>query len=125
MTEENKPDQKSFFASPQRSSKSEVEKENALFSSEKPFTEILAAISGIVIVLNENRQIIYANNDFLKALNLDSVYKVLGKRPGEALGCIHSNELEAGCGTSESCSVCGAVNSIVISKESSQKSISE
>lgn len=125
MAEENKPDQKSYFASPQRSSDAEVKKEYLIFSSEKPFIEILAAISGIVIVLNENRQIIYTNNDFLKALGLDSVDKVLGKRPGEALGCIHSNELEAGCGTSEACSVCGAVNSILSSQESSQKSINE
>ena len=116
---------KTFFASPNRSSAQEIEKDHSDFVSHKSFIDILGAISGIVLVLNENRQIIYGNEDFVKALGLGSVSEVLGKRPGEALGCIHSGSMEAGCGTSEACAVCGAVNSIVESQNSSEKVIKE
>ena len=107
-----------FFASPNRSSAEEIERDHSDFVSHKSFIDILGAISGIVLVLNENRQIIYGNEDFVRALGLGSVSEVLGKRPGEALGCIHSGSMEAGCGTSEACAVCGAVNSIVDSQNS-------
>lgn len=116
---------KSYFASPERSSEAEIERDHSVFVSEKAFIEILTAISGIVIVLNENRQIIYVNDSFMKTLGLDSPESVFGKRPGEALGCVHAYEMAAGCGTSESCSVCGAVNSIVESQKTSGKAVNE
>jgi signal transduction histidine kinase len=36
-----------------------------------------------------------------------------GLRPGEALHCIHSDETEGGCGTTEFCRTCGAARAIV------------
>jgi K+-sensing histidine kinase KdpD len=125
METESEQPRQSFFASPQRSSDEQIKNEHLMFIAEKPFIDILAAISGIVIVLNENRQIIYANEECLKALGLDSVQKALGLRPGEALGCIHAHEMPAGCGTSESCSVCGAVTSILQSQAGTVKAQNE
>ncbi|HUY00187.1 MAG TPA: HAMP domain-containing sensor histidine kinase, partial [Candidatus Deferrimicrobium sp.] len=42
---------------------------------------------------------------------------VIGKRPGEILGCVHSSEGEGGCGTSEACTYCGAVNAVLQSQK--------
>jgi signal transduction histidine kinase len=46
---------------------------------------------------------------------------VLGQRPGEMVRCIHSDEMEAGCGTAEACAVCGAVNAIVECQRTGRK----
>jgi signal transduction histidine kinase len=43
----------------------------------------------------------------------DNAHRMIGLRPGEAFNCIHSHAMEAGCGTSEKCSTCGAVNAIL------------
>ncbi len=41
-----------------------------------------------------------ANEALLKKIGLN-MEDVLGKRPGEALNCIHSGTMKAGCGTSK------------------------
>ena len=43
--------------------------------------------------------------------------EVLGKRPGDLLKCIHAHECLYGCGTSEFCSQCGAVNAVLKSQQ--------
>jgi signal transduction histidine kinase len=42
---------------------------------------------------------------------------LLGLRPGEALNCLHACVGEGGCGTSEFCSTCGAVQSILSAQQ--------
>jgi signal transduction histidine kinase len=44
---------------------------------------------------------------------------------GEAVSCIHAGEEPSGCGTSELCKYCGAVNAIIESQKTSQKSVKE
>jgi signal transduction histidine kinase len=56
---------------------------------------------------------VYANNQFLKWLNLSENSSILGKRPGEAINCIYASLETGGCGTSEFCRTCGAINSIL------------
>jgi signal transduction histidine kinase len=38
---------------------------------------------------------------------------ILGQRPGETIGCVHSAETEGGCGTAEACAVCGALAAVL------------
>jgi hypothetical protein len=42
---------------------------------------------------------------------------ILGKRPGELVGCQNADTGPDGCGTSAECLVCGAVNAILASQE--------
>ncbi|MDD5203210.1 MAG: hypothetical protein PHH41_08725, partial [Sulfurimonas sp.] len=72
----------------------------------------------IAAILNENRQILVANADFLNAVKAASCNDLFGFRPGEAVHCIHAWENPAGCGTSEACNMCGAVLAIVASQQS-------
>lgn len=113
------------FASPDRSSEREISEEYNLISSQKDLIEIFDAISGIFAIINSNRQIVYSNGGLLALLGVSSISQVLGKRPGEAIGCIHSAEGPNGCGTSEACRFCGAVNSILESQKTGMKSINE
>lgn len=65
------------------------------------------------VVLNKERQIVYANQRMLAAVKASQQEDLLGKRPGEVVGCIHAGEKPGGCGTSEACAMCGAVNAIL------------
>jgi K+-sensing histidine kinase KdpD len=116
---------KTFFAPALRSGNEEILQENELIVSQKFFKEIFGSMSGIGAVIDKNRQIVYANDDFLALLVSDTMEPVLGKRPGEVLSCIHSQEEESGCGTSAACMYCGAVNAIVDSQKSGLRTVRE
>jgi K+-sensing histidine kinase KdpD len=115
----------SDFASPIRSSDTEIKAGYDLLSEEKSLLDLLGAISGITAILDQNRQIIYANSDFINIIGIESLDMLLGKRPGEAISCIHAGEKASGCGTSEACAVCGAVNAIIESQVNNIKTEKE
>lgn len=79
--------------------------------------DLFNVIPYIVLVLNRERQIIYSNNTLFESMGFDSQVKLLGFRPGEVLNCIHSDKTSGGCGTTECCSVCGAVLAILESQK--------
>lgn len=118
-------EEKTHFAPATRSTADEINKENELVRSQKLFNEIFGAMGGMNAVIDSNRQIIYANNEFLTLLGLKTVEPILGQRPGEVVSCIHSAEVSAGCGTSVACAYCGAVNAILDSQKTGSKSTKE
>jgi K+-sensing histidine kinase KdpD len=118
-------EENTHFAPPQRSTSDEILNANELVASQKLFNEIFGSMTGISAIIDNNRQIIYANDDFLTLLGLKSLEPILGKRPGEIVSCIHSAEGPFGCGTSESCSYCGAVNAIIESQKTGAKTVKE
>ncbi|OHB56811.1 MAG: hypothetical protein A2Y07_06770 [Planctomycetes bacterium GWF2_50_10] len=71
------------------------------------------AVSEIVLIVNQNRQIVFFNNHFPQLLGINNPDKLYGLRPGEALGCLYSCKSPGGCGTTQFCSQCGAVNAIL------------
>lgn len=105
-----------YFASAERAASEQVEKDALLFNSNEVLKSIADAVSTMLLVLNPQRQIVYANKLFLKFLDTDDINNIIGKRPGEAVDCIHSYQVEGGCGTSEFCRTCGAVGAILESQ---------
>ena len=103
----------SKFASEERADEDILARDYQLFNSLKNIKEFLNALPYIVAILNPERQIIYSNKALMNTLNVNSIEELLGQRPGEAIGCIHSREEDGGCGTSESCRFCGAVRTIL------------
>ncbi|MBI5957264.1 MAG: histidine kinase, partial [Chloroflexi bacterium] len=89
------------FASPERTSSEELERQARYFENKSLLTEFLDAVPNVFVVLNQNRQIVFANRTLCGILGLTNDQPLRGKRPGEALGCIHAHENEAGCGTSK------------------------
>lgn len=71
----------------------------------------------MVVILNDHRQIVYANARLLSFLGYPRLEAVLGMRLGEALGCQHHLECAAECGTTTFCRHCGAAKAIVASLE--------
>jgi nitrogen fixation/metabolism regulation signal transduction histidine kinase len=115
----------SHFAPAERTVAEQILKEYDLIGSQKFFTEIFGAMTGIGALIDKNRQIVYANDEFLALMGIKSLESVLGKRPGEVISCIHSAEEPAGCGTSRACAYCGAVNVILESQKTGKKAKKE
>jgi nitrogen fixation/metabolism regulation signal transduction histidine kinase len=104
---------KTEFAPAERSAEGEIERQSGIIAGPVTFEYVADYISNIFLILNDNRQIIFANRTAIELFKADGIDSVLGMRPGEALGCDHSDQTEGGCGTTEFCSTCGMVKSIV------------
>ncbi|MCX6136863.1 MAG: PAS domain-containing sensor histidine kinase [Ignavibacteriales bacterium] len=103
------------FAPAYRIPRHEIENQREVFRRSPFYSEIIDAIPSLVMVLNPQRQIIFANHYLLQFLEMPDLVSLLGVRPGEAIRCIHSGETAGGCGTTEHCSACGAVRAILSS----------
>lgn len=82
-----------------------------LLQSVPLFTQMLDALPLMAMVVNERRQAVAVNRVLREAVGRDE-FRLLGLRPGEMVGCLHSDEGEDGCGTAPACEVCGAVEAI-------------
>lgn len=105
------------FAPAERLGAEEIRSQGLKFSGLTILNRFLNAIPDIFVVLNKQRQIVYANKTILDFLGLESDKFVIGKRVGEALNCTHAYETDGGCGTTEFCKNCGAVNAILNSQK--------
>jgi signal transduction histidine kinase len=104
------------FAPPERLSKPLALEQAQTYPRPKMLQEMMDAVPQIVVVLNHQRQVIFTNQALLDLLGKQP-NDVVGSRPGELLDCIHATENEAGCGTTEFCQLCGAVNAILTSQK--------
>lgn len=104
------------FAPAERSDLAELERQVAIIKKQ-PLTErFLDSIPVYVLILNQNRQIVYSNSVFNDLVGAENFEMLIGKRSGEALHCIHSTETEGGCGTTEFCKMCGAIQATLASQ---------
>ncbi len=66
-----------------------------------------------LFVLNRRRQIVMASENVSELIPGKTIGQIIGLRPGEALGCVHAQECQSGCGTTQFCRHCGAVRVIL------------
>jgi signal transduction histidine kinase len=104
-----------YFASPERVKKKDLVKVSNKIFDLTYARRILNSIPNMVIIVNEFRQVIYANDVFIRVVGLKRFQDVLGQKPGELVKCIHSNATEWGCGTGKECRYCGAINTVLSS----------
>lgn len=74
---------------------------------------VLDAVPLYAAILDENRQVVAANSRFAREFSSEQQKDILGLRPGEILNCLNACSPGNGCGTTESCRNCGAVNAIL------------
>ena len=98
------------FLSAERAPDFVIAHQHDAFTHNELLTGVLNAMPEGVVILNKERQIVFANTAF-QAVVEDNV-ALVGARLGEALTCEHNNAMPAGCGTSKFCQMCGAAKAI-------------
>ena len=101
------------FAPAERASEADVRGQHQSLSSIPFLEKVLDSVPDILVFLNEHRQVVFANKAVFSFLGVEPTPDLLGNRPGEAFGCVHAVETEGGCGTTEFCQTCGAVQAIL------------
>ena len=105
------------FAPAERADQARVLEISHHFNSGSPVGTLLNLVPEVILILNRQRQVVFANRSALEFAGVDELEEVLGMRPGELIRCKHGHEAPGGCGTTEFCRYCGAVNAILESQE--------
>jgi len=114
-----------FFAPAERAAPGELEEQRAGIQMDDLVEALVQAVPGYAMLINRQRQIVAVNSQVLSITGADGIGALLGKRPGEALNCIHAEDAPGGCGTGRHCSVCGAVLAIVESQQDGRQAVRE
>ncbi len=104
------------FAPAARVAPDVLARQSAYFTGSRIFLQLMDYVPDMVLVLNSERQIVYANKAVLRVTHRPDRALVVGLRPGELFGCKHAHESEGGCGTTHFCSCCGAVKAVLESQ---------
>jgi signal transduction histidine kinase len=104
-----------YFAPSQRTDGEKLHRQIMMVSHSPLLNTFLSAMAGILVILNEDRQIIGLNHSFLESMAIADPEKALGLRLGESVGCPNAKLMVGGCGTSKVCASCGAVIAIMTS----------
>lgn len=115
------PEPDTYFAPAERLDNNEVYDQTIKVLGLRSTLKVLDGLPNMIVIINKQRQVIYANESFTKVLGLESFEEALGQRPGELVACVHSNETEYGCGTAEDCRYCGAVLTILLTQKTDQR----
>jgi len=97
-----------YFAPPQRTERRKFKNQISVISHSPLMNTLLKTMTGLIVVLKEDRQIVALNYEFLNVIGIPDPESALGLRLGESLACVHSDEDPAGCGTTPFCRTCGA-----------------
>lgn len=109
-----------LFAPSARLGVEEIRRSFEELNAEQRYDLVLNLMPTLSFIVNERRQVIFANETALSSLGVEAS-EVLGARPGEVLDCIHAFESPGGCGTTEACRVCGAVGAVIEALEGGKK----
>lgn len=74
---------------------------------------VLDQLPYMALILNEAREVVFANRALLDTLGLAGIEETLGSRPGELLLCVNSRVHADGCGGMDGCRHCQALQVIV------------
>lgn len=107
---------RTFFAEAGRLSHEDLAQQLRCTLEDPCVKVVLETVTGFLMIVNEQRQILAANKELVHALNREHPDGLVGIRPGEALNCVHFTEGPDGCGTSLHCRTCGAVLALLASR---------
>jgi signal transduction histidine kinase len=88
------------------------EEDMKLLSNSDFVRRLIDSIPDTLLIINEDRQAIFANMRLLDFIGINDYRQVMGKLPGELLRCNHAISPDTkGCGETDSCEYCGLFNS--------------
>lgn len=105
------------YAPAERASSEELLESIQELRVDPKFKALVDAVPNILMVLNHQRQVVFFNAALLDFLETGDEKRIYGKRPGRLLDCIHADESDGGCGTTEFCRKCGAIKAILTGLE--------
>ena len=100
-------------AAPERVTQKLLVEQFNFFKNYIDTNSIIDAFNEFFLILNENRQVVFANKSLLNYLSALEVKEIIGNRPGELFECQFAVKAQNGCGTSKFCKTCGAVKAIL------------
>lgn len=104
----------SQYASTHRSKNTVIDRQKKLLAEYySSLNRLYNAVIEMILIVNQDRQIVFFTSKTPSLLGFEDPERLYGLRLGEALGCINACRNPGGCGTSEYCSQCGAVNAIL------------
>ena len=112
-----------FFAPAERVDDKSILGDSLFLSGIDSVRGILNAVPQIGLILNAQRQVVFANASVIETLGYDGIELLLGKRPGELLNCENAVREPGGCGTSKYCQLCGAAR-VILESQTSGKPVS-
>ncbi|MBI1922019.1 MAG: HAMP domain-containing histidine kinase [Geobacter sp.] len=101
------------YASPHRAMPDVLLRQRGLLTADEGLCNLLDAMPELVMVLNEHRQILIANQALADFATSQGYSSCVGMRPGEVLACHSALDAPSGCGTADGCRYCGAIDSIL------------
>jgi PAS domain-containing protein len=101
-----------FFDSPARTGNAEIDQTHEALRSDDLLRQILEGIADPAVVLEHRRQIVLVNSAAIDLFQDVGTFDAIGRRIGEAIQCIHAEDMPAGCGTSRACATCGVAAAI-------------
>ncbi|RJP56431.1 MAG: sensor histidine kinase [Ignavibacteriales bacterium] len=115
-----------YYDSPERTSDEKINSESQKLIYHKIVQTLLDGFPELAVILDKNRQIVAANKKAIAGFRKSSFEEIKGKRVGEAISCIHSDEMgKDSCGTSKFCAECGAAHAIKFTNENKLSSEEE
>jgi signal transduction histidine kinase len=106
-------DPATYHAPPGRLTSQDVARRAVALGDLAGLTALLDAMPDWVMLLNEQRQIVFGNRALRDFAGERAGGRLLGLRPGELLSCRQAGLAPSGCGTGEACRTCGSVNAIL------------
>lgn len=78
------------FNPEERKTLEEVKRQSDIFTQNIFLVDLIESLSQILVVLNKERQIIYANKLYYDFCGIPVTQSIIGVRPGEAINCVHA-----------------------------------
>jgi hypothetical protein len=91
----------------------ELERQASFFNDAFLTRHLLDVMPGMVLVLNNYRQIVFANRAFNHLSGRPETESLVGLLVGDVLQCHVALDKDAVCGTTDSCETCGALVSML------------
>lgn len=91
----------------------EINRQHNKIASACTLTTLLETMPHIVLILNHERQIVWANRCLAAQFKKGNITECIGQRPGEVFRCVNAIKSEFGCGAAKECQVCGALLAIL------------
>lgn len=102
----------SFTGLATRSSSDDLKQACSTVLAQPGIAAALDAVPEWVLILDANRQIVFANQAVTRALHRP-LSEMIGQRAGELLSCEVAITAPSGCGTGQACRTCGALHAIL------------